>query len=403
MRRGRAALCLLVVLQLCPAQVPARSPACPSGTYTAAGDCCAPCPPGFGVAVPCGPGDTQCEPCRDNETFSAVSSAAERCRPCTACAAVARACTARGDAVCAGRCAPGHYALPGAPCAPCSPCGPGQGAARPCGPAGDAECRPCPAGFFSEERSAEAPCRPCRPGCGPGEVTLRPCGPRSDTLCMDKELQILKRAQGHPRKEAAAAPDAAPNASAAASEFAPPAPEDAGNNIIPVYCSILAAVVVGLLAYVAFKCWHTCKQKQQLAKARAGELGTAPEGEKLHSDSGVFLDTHSLQEPHQLSKAPRPEGQPYSALAPARREELERLLESGGPGGDWRALAARLGYEAEAVGTFARGRAPARTLLAAWAAADGATVEALGQALAAIGRRDAAERLAAPADASSLV
>ncbi|XP_062424657.1 death domain-containing membrane protein NRADD-like [Rhea pennata] len=238
----------------------------------------------------------------------------------------------------------------------------------------------------------------------PGEATLHPCGDRSDPLCVDKrgpgETEApaaaghLPAAEELPIAGGPAAPGVAPSAARNASEFAPP--EDAGRNIIPVYCSILAAVVVGLLAYVAFKCWHTCKQKQQLAKARAGELAPAPEGEKLHSDSGVFLDTHSLQESHQLSKAPRP----YSAVPPARREELERLLESGG---EWRALAARLGYEAEAVGAFARGQAPARTLLAAWAAADGATVEALGQALAAIGRPDAAERLAAPADASSLV
>ncbi|XP_068790140.1 death domain-containing membrane protein NRADD-like [Struthio camelus] len=321
--RCRAPLCLLVVLQLCPAQVPARGRECASGSYTAAGRCCAACPPGFGVAVPCGLADTQCEPCRENRTFSAVSSAAERCRP-------------------------------------------------------------------------------CQPGCAAGEVMLRACGPRSDTLCMEKDLPMLKRVEGQPGEAAAPGEgSAAPNASAAGADFGPPAPEDAGKNIIPVYCSILAAVVVGLLAYVAFKCWHTCKQKQQLAKARAGELGTAvPEGEKLHSDSGVFLDTHSLQEPHQLSKAPRPEGRLYGAVPAARREELERLLESGG---DWRALAARLGYEDEAVGTFARGQAPARTLLATWAAAEGATVEALAQALAAIGRPDAAERLAAPADASSLV
>lgn len=52
--------------------------------------------------------------------------------------------------------------------------------------------------------------------------------------------------------------------------------------------------------------WHTCRQKQQLAKARAGDLGTSPEGEKLHSDSGVFLDTHSLQEPHQPGKGEHP-------------------------------------------------------------------------------------------------
>ncbi|CAJ0963144.1 unnamed protein product [Ranitomeya imitator] len=79
-------------------------------------------------------------------------------------------------------------------------------------------------------------------------------------------------------------------------------PEDNSKNIIPVYCSILAAVVVGLIGYVAFKCWVTCKQKKLLAKQRVGELAASGEGEKLHSDSGVFLDTHSLQEPNQLNK-----------------------------------------------------------------------------------------------------
>lgn len=52
--------------------------------------------------------------------------------------------------------------------------------------------------------------------------------------------------------------------------------------------------------------WHTCRQKKQLAKARAGDMGTSAEGEKLHSDSGVFLDTHSLQEPHQPGKGEHP-------------------------------------------------------------------------------------------------
>lgn len=42
--------------------------------------------------------------------------------------------------------------------------------------------------------------------------------------------------------------------------------------------------------------WTSCKQKKALSKARAAELGTSPEGEKLHSDSGVFLDSHSLQD-----------------------------------------------------------------------------------------------------------
>ncbi|KAM6209341.1 death domain-containing membrane protein NRADD-like [Sarcoramphus papa] len=316
MRRGRAVLrlpllllppLLLPLLLLCP--VPGQGGGCGSGRTTAAGGCCTPCPPGFGVTEPCGHADTRCQPCAHNRTFSAVSSAVEPCQPCT----------------------------------------------------------PCPL------------------------LPARPCTPARDALCTHEDLE---RTEGEP---------VTGDPSPATPEFVPPPPEATGRDIIPVYCSLLAAVVVGLLAYVAFKCWHTCRQKQQLAKARAGDLGTSPEGEKLHSDSGVFLDTHSLQEPHQPGKAPRPEGHPFSAVPPQRQEELERLLESGGPGGDWRSLAARLGFGPDAIGTFGRGRAPARTLLSAWAGGEGATLETLCQALAAIGRQDAARRLAGPGDATSAV
>uniref|UniRef100_A0A8B9EKC0 Tumor necrosis factor receptor superfamily member 16 n=1 Tax=Anser cygnoides TaxID=8845 RepID=A0A8B9EKC0_ANSCY len=356
---------------------------CPSGTYTEDGECCASCPPGFGVAVPCGRANTQCEPCAESEyrTFSAVSSAVEPCRPCTPCAPsqpLAQPCTAARDALCAGRCARGHYRPPagngtgpGRPCQPCQLCREGYGAVRPCVPTQDAECRPCPQGFYSEERSAEAPCLPCQPACGPGEVMIRACSRLSNTLCMGERPQIRGRV---PRCLS-----------------------------LPIFCGGVAPRHRAPSEPPPRAIWHTCRQKQQLAKARAGELGTAPEGEKLHSDSGVFLDTHSLQEPHQLGKAPRPEGRPYGAVPPQRQEEVERLLETGGPGGDWRSLAARLGYGDEAIGAFARGQAPARTLLAAWAATEGATLEALCLALAAVGRQDVAERLAGPGDASSMV
>lgn len=78
----------------------------------------------------------------------------------------------------------------------------------------------------------------------------------------DKELQILKRTEGEPRNEFPkrtslldSEGSVPPNSSS--SEFVPPLAEDNSKNIIPVYCSILAAVVVGLLAYVAFK-WYVC-------------------------------------------------------------------------------------------------------------------------------------------------
>lgn len=37
------------------------------------------------------------------------------------------------------------------------------------------------------------------------------------------------------------------------SSLFPPEPPGASSNIIPVYCALLATVVLGLLAYVAFK------------------------------------------------------------------------------------------------------------------------------------------------------
>lgn len=47
--------------------------------------------------------------------------------------------------------------------------------------------------------------------------------------------------------------------------------------------------------------WRSCKQKRALSKARAAELSASPEGEKLQSDSGVFVDSHSLHD-NQTSK-----------------------------------------------------------------------------------------------------
>ncbi|XP_075779096.1 tumor necrosis factor receptor superfamily member 16-like [Pelodiscus sinensis] len=409
---ARAPLCLLLLGQLFPDEVWAQLD-CTSGRFDSLGACCDLCPQGYGVAVPCGSSNTECEPCRENGTFSSTSSATEPCRPCSWCPAhmmVAEACTPTRDTVCAPHCAPGHFlhAENGSSsrCLPCQACGLGSGVVAPCRPTANTVCQRCPEGFYSEEKSAVAPCLPCRRECSEDEVMIRGCSPVSDTLCMERELQILKRTEGDPRKDYPRKPPLAESEGSASpsnsSEFVPPLPDNS-KNIIPVYCSILAAVVVGLLAYVAFKCWTTCKQKQQLAKARAGELGASPEGEKLHSDSGVFLDTHSLQEHHALNKAHKAEPRLYSALPPHKQEEVEQLLESSDHSRDWRCLASQLGYEEEAIDTFGRGEAPAHTLLSDWSANEGATLEALCAALAGIERPDVVENLTSPAEASSVV
>lgn len=69
-----------------------------------------------------------------------------------------------------------------------------------------------------------------------------------------------------------------------------------------VLCKVVLLMEVNLRP--VFLCplsWRSCKQKRALSKARAAELSASPEGEKLQSDSGVFVDSHSLHD-NQTSK-----------------------------------------------------------------------------------------------------
>ncbi|XP_045434740.1 death domain-containing membrane protein NRADD-like [Pipistrellus kuhlii] len=172
----------------------------------------------------------------------------------------------------------------------------------------------------------------------------------------------------------------------------PPEPPGAAGSSTPVYYALLATVVLGLLAYVAFKCWRSNQQRRQLAKARAAEPGG------LDGAPG----------PHAPSQGPQPElgGQLYLHLPRQQREEVERLL--GGPGDPhkgWQGLAGRLGFQTEAVETLARGRGPACALLRDWAAqgGSGATLSVLGEALAALGREDVVQVLGLPPGGCSVV
>lgn len=50
-----------------------------------------------------------------------------------------------------------------------------------------------------------------------------------------------------------------------------------------------------------FLSWNSCKQNKQAANNRAATANQtpSPEGEKLHSDSGISVDSQSLQEQQQ--------------------------------------------------------------------------------------------------------
>ncbi|XP_006893097.1 PREDICTED: death domain-containing membrane protein NRADD-like [Elephantulus edwardii] len=187
----------------------------------------------------------------------------------------------------------------------------------------------------------------------------------------------------------------------------PPEPPGASGNIIPVYCALLAAVVLGLLAYVAFKCWRSHKQRQQLAKARTAELGGL-DRDQVRGESSVFLDSPGGPEPCAPSQGPNAElgCRLYLHLPRQQQEEVGQLLEAQGePAKGWQGLAGHLGYRAEAVETLARGQAPAYTLLRDWALREGngATLRVLEDALAAVGRDDVAQVLRTLTEGCSVV
>uniref|UniRef100_A0A8C5IUM2 Nerve growth factor receptor n=1 Tax=Junco hyemalis TaxID=40217 RepID=A0A8C5IUM2_JUNHY len=174
------------------------------------------------------------------------------------------------------------------------------------------------------------------------------------------------------------------------------------DNLIPVYCSILAAVVVGLVAYIAFKRWNSCKQNKQGANNRPVNQTPSPEGEKLHSDSGISVDSQSLHEQQPPGQAPKADGSPYSALPASKQEEVEKLLGSSAED-TWRQLAGELGYKEELIESFTREEAPARALLAHWAGRESATLDALLAALRRLQRGDIADSLASDSTATSPV
>ncbi|XP_041845037.1 tumor necrosis factor receptor superfamily member 16 [Melanotaenia boesemani] len=386
--------------------------ACASGQFTESGQCCSLCPAGYEVEVACGKEDTKCAPCPQG-TFS-PSKGLDPCLPCSKCppsVPTVASCSAAHNTQC--ECDTGYFFLDTYNlCAPCSKCHAGEGVIRECGYQGDTMCQICGPGTFSEELVSTKPCQTCTQ-CSDSEVEIRPCMSNSDTLCMDRRLHILSRpAETDGTRDAPRWPDLEGVMEGEEEGKASPAPgapkftpqDEGGSNNILAYVSVLAAVVLGLLIYVAYKCWRSCKQKKALSKARAAELAS-PEGEKLQSDSGVFLDSYSIQD-NQTSKGMKTDSMQdsrlYINLPPHRQEEVERLLQEGSSRG-WRHLGVALGYESEQLDLFGRGEAPAHTLLSNWAQKESSTLGLLCSALARIERPDVVTALNCPSQGVSVV
>ncbi|XP_037319224.1 nerve growth factor receptor b [Pungitius pungitius] len=404
----------------------AKKEDCLSGRYTNGGECCERCPPGEGVIQPCGVSQTVCAPCLDSETFSESFSATERCQPCTVCAGLFRMkepCTDSNDASCI--CNYDFYMneLSGR-CERCTKCPEGEGMLLPCDSDQDTTCEECTGDNYSDQESSREPCLPCSTCDEEGVSEI--CTSVTDTVCQvppfyDDMFPTPFSGNFTPTNEVYL-PETPPSEEPRDTSTTTTNGDSKepiyhlNNKLIPIYCSILAAVVVGLVAFFIFKRWNSCKQNKQAANnCTANQNQTpSPEGEKLHSDSGISVDSQSLQEQQGQTQAQTVvtmDEEPCLLLPLQTREKVEKLLFSDcthTEDSDWCNLAGLLGYKDERIATFQQEEHPVRALLRDWASKDCASVDALCAALRKINREDVAQSLAPSpsatrADATSVV
>lgn len=389
---------------------------CFSGQYTSGGECCRQCPPGEGVVKPCGATQTVCSPCLDSETFSENFSHTEKCQPCTMCMGLLRMetpCTDANDATCV--CNYGYYLNNmSQQCEPCTKCPEGRGMLLSCELDHDTTCEECTGDTYSDQDSSREPCIPCTT-CD-DEVVLQLCTPVSDTVCQGPVFPTSFVGSTMPTYLNFTPVDPPADdmmdggtTTTSGGDSQERLYQSLNDKLIPIYCSILAAVVVGLVAFIIFKKWNSCKQNKQGANnCTANQNQTpSPEGEKLHSDSGISVDSQSLQEQQQQGQTQAQTvvnmAEDLCLLLPLHaREKVEKMLFSGNEGddgdrlqdSDWSNLAALLGYEEERVAAFRQDEHPVRALLSDWASKDCASMEALCTALRKINREDVAQSLA---------
>ncbi|XP_048416885.1 tumor necrosis factor receptor superfamily member 16-like isoform X1 [Stegostoma tigrinum] len=385
---------------------------CESGQYTHDGKCCSMCPPGEGVVTPCGAEDTKCQQCMDSVAYSDISSHTEPCKPCTECLGtrtIAIPCMDNFDTSCI--CMDGYYEDPdnvGGECLKCDLCEEGYGVLQLCTDKQNTICEKCPLETYSDQKSSADPCLPCTI-CEENEMLSSECTPIKDASCTTYNPRIISA-------KTDVSPKTITTTEIMTTPAVPSSPQFIGqgntDNIIPVYCSILAAVVVGLVAYVAFKRWNSCKQNKQGANNRTVNQTPSPEGEKLHNDSGISVDSQSLQEQQQKLQQQQQQQQDqaaragpilYTALPPHKQEEVEQLLNNCEEDAEWCSLAGLLGYNEEHIDTFKQEEHPVRALLSDWAAKDAATTDALCTALRKLKRDDIVETLNSEPTATSAV
>lgn len=338
--------CALVALVVTRKSERALLLSCDSGQYTDDGECCKECPPGEGVVQQCGATQTVCAQCLDSETYSENYSYTEECRPCTQCTGMMRMetpCTDSNDAICVCNYNFFFSAITGQ-CEPCTVCPMGQGVFQHCTYDHDTVCEMCIDDTYSERDSSLDPCLPCTICDEDTEIQLAECTPTSDSVChnpllptyvpyTDTTMSLPSTNVFFPDGSDSPSPGETTTSSAGSPRFLG---GGFNENLIPIYCSILAAVVVGVIAYIVFKRWNSCKQNKQAANNRAATNNqmVTPEGEKLHSDSGISVDSQSLQEQQQQQQQQQ-QAQAEVQSQPSRAPEQIVVRVDGGPQPDF--------------------------------------------------------------------
>ncbi|KTG42714.1 hypothetical protein cypCar_00035118, partial [Cyprinus carpio] len=256
------------------------------------------------------------------ETFSENFSHTEQCQPCTPCSELMRMltpCTDANDAVCV--CDYGFFfsKMTGR-CEICTVCPVGQGVLIRCNFDHDTMCEECVDDTYSDQETSFDPCMPCSV-CDQPEMELRSCTTFSDAVCQDADPPDTSSFPSSlpyvtpflpPFSSPSYSSSPAPSVVSYTDKSPPDSPTESvttadpglkrlglSKNLIPIYTSILAAVLLGLVAFIIFKWWNSCKKNKQGGNNRACSANPSqtpsPEGEKLHSDSGISVDSQSLQ------------------------------------------------------------------------------------------------------------
>ncbi|XP_013791615.1 tumor necrosis factor receptor superfamily member 16-like [Limulus polyphemus] len=335
------------------------------------------CPPGFKVEQQCTDiTETTCAPCRPGETFSATTDNETVCKNCSECpehALLHTKCNVTHDTECI--CEKGFYwDNENRMCHQCELCSHGWGVARQCSPTRNTVCRKCPPGTYSGLLSGTLGCELCTT-CRGNQVMLQECTPIQDTICIDKDL--------HQRR---LLPTDLPG------QMSNKAVNYTQHNVIPVYCTILVAVLLGVLVFLVLR-WRLHHTKtthcKELAPGHSHEGSLDSSKRMLLAESDQSLKLIPVQSFPQTAMLKMK----LKELSSEKQMELEASLNTKRQDGrDWVGLAQQLGYSKSSISVFEDlgndKKGPAHEMLMDWSHSEYATIEVLIRALVGLGRMD---------------